>query len=213
LQAAWERFPFKRQANSMNQKLDERTREDLRDIASRRGFTAAHIEVLADNVAGVPRLDHGYDRDRDLRTLASALSVAFMCSRHQPSFDPGACAVEVVVMGRQKLEAHCSGHDGVFVTGEGLAVDAGGLKFKAGWAMIEDALALAEFIVMNEDRLVVMNGGRGLEFKDAVSALYNAADPAAGIKAAVRILSRQMHLFRETYLPNGGETDVDGRGT
>jgi hypothetical protein len=185
----------------MDHLLDARTVSEIREICEGRGFTAAQYDLLCRNVAGAPHPNHrNRNPDFHLWVLAHILAAAVLCSRRRKTFNAYDCAIEILVTEkaaewRQVLARNCGGHGGVRLTGEGLVIDTGVLTpkaFKARWRTIEDALASGHFMVMNHDR--------GLRIDEAVAALHGNPDPAAGARAAVSILSRQMRQWREERL-------------
>lgn len=182
----------------MDQPVDEHTASDLVAIADARQLSATQCKVLARNVTGALRPN----RDFFLWVLVNLLSAVFQCrSRRQGAFDPVAGALEIVLAReaerRQLLARHCAGQEGVRLTGEGFAVDLGGLKFDAGWARIEHALAFGEFFITGHD------GALYASFTEAVHALFTPHDAAAGVDVAVSILSRRIGQWRRDHLPLG----------
>jgi hypothetical protein len=185
----------------MDQPVDEHTEIDLRSIAGSRQLTAAQHKMLIRNVTGALRPN----RDFFLWVLVNVLSAVLLCARRRKdgnpkTFNPVDCALEIVWAqnsARRALLAHyCDGQDGVALTGEGIAVALGGLKFEASWARIGHALAFGEFFLAGND--CALYGS----FEEAIKALSEAQD-ASGVEVAVSILSRRIGQWRRDHLPFG----------
>jgi hypothetical protein len=186
------------QANSMDQPVDEHTASDLVAIAETRHLSASQCNMLARNVTGALRPN----RDIFLWVLANVLSAVFLSSsRRRKAFKPMDCALEIVLSRpadlRSALARHCDGAENVRVSVEGIAIDIDGLRFEAGWARIEDALAFGEFFITGND------GALYGSFNEAVLALSPAGGAASGPKEAVGILSRRIAQWRRDHLPLG----------
>jgi hypothetical protein len=182
----------------MDQPVDERTASDLKDIVESRRLNTAQTKVLTRNITGALRPN----RDFYLWVLVNVLQAAFLSGSRRANFNHINCALEIVMADnaerRQVLADYCDGHDGVrAAAGEGLTVAAGALKFAASWPRIEHALAFGEFFVVGHDRSLCSS------FVAAVTELRDAPDPAAGVDAAVSILSRRIGQWRRETLPLG----------
>jgi hypothetical protein len=180
----------------MDQPVDERTASDLKDIVESRRLNIAQAKVLTRNVTGALRPN----RDFYLWVLVNVLQAAFLAgSKRERNFNHINCALEIAMADnaerRQVLTDYCAGHDGIRLTGEGLAV--GDLKFAASWARIEHALAFGEFFIVGHDRALCNS------FMAAVTTLGEAMAAAAGVEAAVSILSRRIGQWRRDNLPLG----------
>lgn len=186
----------------MDQPVDEHTEIDLRSIAGSRQLTAAQHKMLIRNVTGALRPN----RDFFLWVLVNLLSAVLLGARRRKDFNPRTfnpidCALEIVwaqnSARRAVLARYCDGQDGIRLAGEGMAVALGGLKFEASWARIGHALAFGEFFLAGYD--CALYGS----FQEAVKALSEPLDGAAGVEVAVSILSRRIGQWRRDHLPFG----------
>lgn len=186
----------------MDQPVDEHTEIDLRSIAGSRQLTAAQHKMLIRNVTGALRPN----RDFFLWVLVNLLSAVLLCARRRKdlnpkTFNPVDCALETVWAQnserRSLLARCCDGQAGVALTGEGIAVALGNLKFEASWARIGHALAFGEFFLAGNDCALYRS------FEEAIKALSEAQDAASGVEVAVSILSRRIGQWRRDHLHFG----------
>jgi hypothetical protein len=149
--------------------------------------------MLRRNIAGSLRPN----RDYYLWVLANVLSILLMCRSRQPgTFNPVVCAQNVVLEGIAALAKNCEGQDGVRLTGDGIAADAGGLKYRTTWVKADHALRFGAFFIMDND------GALYGSFVEAVMAL-DERGAAAGVDAAVSVLSSRISRWRREVLPLG----------
>jgi hypothetical protein len=178
----------------MDQPVDEHTRSDLESIADKRQLSDSQGKMLKRNVTGTLRPN----RDYYLWVLVNVLSALLLCrSRQSGAFNPVVCAQNVVLEGGEALEKYCDGQDGVRLSNDGIAVDAGGLKYEAVWVKVDHALAFGAFFIEGNE------GALYGSFVEAVMALHEARGAAAGLDVAVGVLSRRIGQWRRDHLPLG----------
>jgi hypothetical protein len=158
--------------------------------------------MLIRNVTGALRPN----RDFFLWVLVNVLSAVLLSARRRKDFNPRTfnpvdCALEIVwaqnSTRRTLLARYCDGQDGVRLIDDGIAVALGKLKFEASWARIGHALAFGEFFLAGND--CALYGS----FEEAVRALAETHEAAAGVEVAVSILSRRIGQWRRDRLPFG----------